>query len=155
MPGDRKGQAVWKRSLKTKDAREGKKLAVRTLLECNSDFVAAERAMQGKPAAIAPSLLLMPNTKDMEAEFYRAALKVDDEFRAEGDARRIHQTPEAFASNFNPRRALALRYVKSSALSPAASPVQQGKPSGARTEVSLMGRFAFPMTAVSAKSTSW
>ncbi len=96
MPGDRKGKAVWKRSLKTKDAREAKKLAARTLFECDTDFEAAESAMQGKPPAITPVLsnFSVPNAKDIDANFYRAALKGDDAFRAEGDARRIHQTPE-------------------------------------------------------------
>jgi putative transposase len=38
------------------------------------------------------------------------------------------QTPAEFASTFNPRRALALRNLKSSAPSPAASTAHQGKP---------------------------
>ena len=38
------------------------------------------------------------------------------------------QTPAEFASNFNPRQALALRNPKSSAPSPAVSPAQQGNP---------------------------
>ena len=37
------------------------------------------------------------------------------------------QTPAEFASTFNPRRALALRNLKSSAPSPVASPALQGK----------------------------
>lgn len=96
MPGDRKGKAVWKRSLRTKDAKAAKKLAARTLSECDTDFEAAERAMHGKPAANTPLLpsFSSPNAKDIEADFYRATLKGDDAFRAEGDARRIHQTPE-------------------------------------------------------------
>ena len=52
--------------------------------------------MHGKPAATTPLLssFSSPNAKDIDADFYRAALKGDDAFRAEGDARRIHQTPE-------------------------------------------------------------
>jgi len=38
------------------------------------------------------------------------------------------QTPAEFASTFNPRRALTLRNVKSSAPSPAVSPAHKGKP---------------------------
>ena len=38
------------------------------------------------------------------------------------------QTPAEFASTFNPRRALTLRNVKSSATSPAVSPAHNGKP---------------------------
>ncbi len=36
------------------------------------------------------------------------------------------QTPAEFASTFNPRRSLALRYAKGSAPAPVASPAQQG-----------------------------
>jgi len=36
------------------------------------------------------------------------------------------QTPAEFASTFNPRRSLALRYAKGSAPAPVASPTQQG-----------------------------
>lgn len=95
MPGDRKGNAVWKRSLKTKDAKEAKKLAARLLHECDADFAAAEHAMQGKPATIVSPLLPihLPKAKDIEADFHRTTLDGDDQFRSEGDARRIHQTP--------------------------------------------------------------
>jgi len=40
-------------------------------------------------------------------------------------------SPVEFVSTFNPRRALALRNVKSSAPSPAASTTHQGKPNPA------------------------
>lgn len=60
----------------------------------------------------------------------RAVLAI---WRADYNGSRPHsqlgwQTPTEFASTFNPRRALALRNLKSSAPSPAASPAQQGKP---------------------------
>ena len=60
----------------------------------------------------------------------RAVLAI---WRADYNGSRPHsqlgwQTPAEFASTFNPRRAQALRYAKSSAPSPAASPAQQGKP---------------------------
>lgn len=53
-------------------------------------------------------------------------------WRADYNGSRPHsqlgwQIPVEFASTFNPRRALALRNLKSSAPSPAASPAQQGK----------------------------
>jgi len=53
-------------------------------------------------------------------------------WRADYNGSRPHsqlgwQTPAEFASTFNPRRALTLRNVNSSAPAPAASPAQQGK----------------------------
>lgn len=95
MPGGLRGKANWKRSLETKDANEAKKLGKRVGIECDADFEAAERAMQGKPAAVASPLLPvhLPKAKDIEADFHRTTLEEDDQFRSEGDARRIHQTP--------------------------------------------------------------
>lgn len=60
----------------------------------------------------------------------RAGLAI---WRADYNGSRPHsqlgwQTPAEFASTFNPRRALALRNLKSSAPSPASSPAHQGKP---------------------------
>lgn len=53
-------------------------------------------------------------------------------WRADYNTARPHsqiawQTPAEFASTFNPRRSLALRYAKGSAPAPVASPAQQGK----------------------------
>ncbi|TIU72167.1 MAG: transposase [Mesorhizobium sp.] len=52
-------------------------------------------------------------------------------WRADYNTARPHsqiawQTPAEFASTFNPRRSLALRYAKGSAPAPVASPAQQG-----------------------------
>ena len=51
IPAPWTGKVEWKRSLKTKTPAEAKRAAARALSDCTADFMAAELALRGEPAA--------------------------------------------------------------------------------------------------------
>jgi integrase len=95
MPAPWTGKANWKRSLRTKAPATAKQAAFRIGPDCMADFMAAERAMRGELALPSPrGLPVALRPEEIEADVLAGLLAADEAERADGDARRHHQTRE-------------------------------------------------------------
>lgn len=96
MPGDVRGKATWKRSLRTKDPKEAKKRTAAILAACMADFEHAERAQRGEPNPKPHRMVDASGItlEEVEADFLASLLAGDEEFRRDGDHRQHHQSPE-------------------------------------------------------------
>lgn len=94
MPAPWTGRREWKRSLRTKDHAQAKRLRRVPEAECDADFEQAERAIRGEAVSL-PRAVTTPcvRPEDVEADVVAGLLAADDAERADGDARRQHQTP--------------------------------------------------------------
>lgn len=95
MPPPFTGKREWKRTLGTKDPAKAKRLKIAPEAECDADLELAERARRGGPVSARSRPVSSPSLRpeDVERNVVAELLAADEAERADGDARRKHQSP--------------------------------------------------------------